>query len=493
MDDFRLRAGTLLGDYRLDEFLAESPTTVTWLAEQASIRRPVVLIELKPTALAARDAFLGDIRAQAAVDHPLVGSVYEAVSQPDHCYAALERLPGATLTDRLHAREAMKPGQVAHVLRRIAEAALALEAAGTATAPLHAAGVYLDSHGVVRLANLARAGARDPHRSAGDIATLGSELAPLVADGRPGASRMLTLLAWMRGEGLERTLTWGEVRSYAEQIEQQLTETPAAAAPQTARALPKKSPLPMVLGLAAVIAAIGIGALALRGKNGGKPAIPLPPAIAIPAGDHPLPDGGTAALPSFVLAAHEVTFGEYEEFLKVLDGLPAESRNAYDHANQPAEKTGHEPDGWDEILPALRSGGQWQGRAISRDCPVVNIDWWDAAAYCDWKGVRLPAEEEWFAAMRHQLADPAALRPSGWGPVQDIAPTDRTPAGFLGMAGSVAEWTASQSLNPANPLGEKNWVIIGGSYLKPAGGATAREWTADRSQRRADLGFRVVE
>jgi hypothetical protein len=61
------------------------------------------------------------------------------------------------------------------------------------------------------------------------------------------------------------------------------------------------------------------------------------------------------------------------------------------------------------------------------------------------------------------------------------------------MAGSVAEWTGSQSLNPANPLGEKNWVLMGGSYLKPSSGAIAREWTADRALRRPDLGFRVAE
>jgi hypothetical protein len=60
------------------------------------------------------------------------------------------------------------------------------------------------------------------------------------------------------------------------------------------------------------------------------------------------------------------------------------------------------------------------------------------------------------------------------------------------MAGSVAEWTNSQSLNPANPLGGANWVIIGGSYLKPSSTATTREWTADRGLRRPDLGFRVV-
>jgi hypothetical protein len=493
MDDFRLRAGTIIGDYRLDEVLAESPTSLTWLAEQQSIRRTVVIIELKPTALHSREGFLADVRAQAAVDHPLIGSVYEAVNLPDHCFAVLERLPGASLADRLHAREAMKPIQVAHVLRRVAEASLTLESDGTSTAAMHAADVFLDSHGVVRVANLARAGEREPGRSTADIVALGREFVPLVADGRPGASRMLTVLAWMRGEGLERSLTWTEVRSYAEQIEQQLAEAPAAAAPPTARAQPKKSPLPLVLGLAAVTVIAGIAAFALKGKGGEKATVALPSPVAIPGGNHPLPEGGSTALPDFAIASHELTIGEYEDFLKALAALPTDRRTAYDHDSQPAEKTGHEPDGWTDMLAAIKSGGQWQGRFISRDCPIVNVDWWDAMAYCEWKTVHLPTEEQWWAAMRLQLPEPGSLRPSGWGPVQEIAPTDRTPAGILGMAGSVAEWTQSQSLNPANPLGEKNWVLMGGSYLKPSSGATAREWTADRALRRPDLGFRVVK
>jgi hypothetical protein len=47
-------------------------------------------------------------------------------------------------------------------------------------------------------------------------------------------------------------------------------------------------------------------------------------------------------------------------------------------------------------------------------------------------------------------------------------------------------------VNPANPLGQKLWVIIGASYLKPANGALAREWTDDRALRRPDLGFRLA-
>ncbi len=496
MDDPSSRAGTMLGDYRLDALIGESPVTLTWQAEQASIRRPVVLFELKRSAFDRRDQFLADIRVKAAVDHPLIGSVYEAVSNEQNCYATLERLPGTSLEARMNARQSLKPAQVAQILRRVSEAAMNLEAANVSSAPLGADDIFLDDHGVVRIANLARAGERPPGRTADDILTLGRTLPPLVSDGRPGASRMVTLLAWMRGENLGRTMTWAEVHSYSEQIEQQLVEphTPQVAAPPTARAVARKSPLPAVLGGMALIFVGVICVMAMKGNGERGSSAKLPPAVQIAAGEHPIPDGGTGRLGNaFKISGHEVTIGEYAEFLATLAGMPADSRGSYDASGQPATKTSHEPEAWTAMYSAAKAGGQWEGRAMSRDCPVVNVDWWDASAYCTWKNCRLPSQEEWYAAMRKDLADPASLRPAGWGPVQDAPPTDRTPSGLNGMAGSVTEWTTSLTLNPANPLGDKGWVIIGGSFLKPGSGATSREWVDKRELRRADLGFRVIE
>jgi hypothetical protein len=496
MDDPSSRAGTVLGDYRLVALIGESPVTLTWQADQASISRPVTLFELKPSAFDRREAFLADIRVKAAVDHPLLGSVYEAVSTDEHCYATLERLPGTSLEDRMHARQSLRPVQVAQILRRVAEANMTLEAAGIASAPLGADDVFLDEHGVVRIANLARAGDRPPGLSADDILTLGRTLPPLVADGYPGASRMVTLFAWMRGENLGRTMTWVEVRSYAEQIEQQLSEPapPHAAAPATARAIGRKSPLPAVLGVIAAVFVIGIGIIALKGKNGGKDfAGQYPTSVIVLGGAHPLPDGGTIQLSAFTISGQEVTIAEYADFLSALASLPSERRGTYDSSEQPAEKHGHEPEGWTGMYSAAKAGGQWEGRAMSKDCPVVNVDWWDAHAYCTWKRCRLPEQEEWFAALRQNLPDPKALRAAGWGSVGQTPPTDRTPAGLSGMAGSVSEWTASRAINPSNPLGEKGWVICGGSFLNPSTGALTREWADSRDLRRPDLGFRVIQ
>jgi formylglycine-generating enzyme required for sulfatase activity len=125
------------------------------------------------------------------------------------------------------------------------------------------------------------------------------------------------------------------------------------------------------------------------------------------------------------------------------------------------------------------------------DTPVVGVDWWDAAAYAEWKKGRLPSQEEWFAALRLKVGQPAAIPPSDWIAVTSET-SDRIPPGLLGMAGSVCEWTGQLAADPANPLGARQWVIIGGSYLKAGSNALTREWTPDRSLRRADLGFRLV-
>ncbi|BCU76589.1 SUMF1/EgtB/PvdO family nonheme iron enzyme [Luteolibacter sp. LG18] len=488
-------APTLLGDYRLIELLAEGPLTRTWLAEQVSVRRNVLVDELRPEAEEARESFLADIRSKAAMDHPLIGSVYEAVAKDEHCFFAREKLAGATLEERLHATEAMRPSELAHAVRRVAEANLYLESRGQATAQLDPEDIHLEDSGVVRLVNLAVAGEREPERSVQDIVNLGERLVPLVADGHPGASRMLTLLAWMRGEGLEIPLTWEQVRAYASQIEQQLADPAAGAGPATTHLpAPKKLPVAAIAGVAAlVIAAAGVGLSVMKPKPpAGPPKASLPGAVLIPAGKHPTPDGLDEDLRAFRLASHEVTIGEYAEFLETLALLAKDKRErTFDHEGQPATKTDHLPDDWETLRTAAKTNGTWKGRPVTLDTPVVGVDWWDATAFCEWKQGSLPSQEEWFAALRVGVQQPATLKPSNWLPVTAETP-DRTPNGLLGMAGSVAEWTRSQSVNPANPLGEKLWVIIGGSFLNPANGAQAREWVEERGLRRPDLGFRLA-
>lgn len=484
----------LIGEYRLKQLLNESSRCRTWLAEQVSVARRVLVDELLD--LSQRDAFLADVRAKAAVEHPLVGSVYEAVSEPDLCFYAHELLPGVTLDERKNASLPLVPARFNLVLRRVADANLQYEALSHATSLLGLDAIHLDEHDVVRLKNLAVTGARTPDQSVRDIVNLGSALVPLIADGKPGTTRLLTLASWMRGEGLESPLSWRQIHEFCDQIEQQLADPlpPPTVTQRITRAEGKKLPVGLIAAATGiVIMAIIAMAVHVRPPKLSAPArVSLPGPVLISAGNYPTPDGIVEKLPAFEIASHETTIGQYAEFLETLDFLAKEHHETiYDHENQPINKTSHVPDSWAELFPIAKTSGTWQGRAITLDCPITGVDWWDASAYADWKKARLPTQEEWFAALMQDITTPSSLVPGAFAPVT-AKTIDRTPNGLIGMAGSVCEWTRHRSPNPANPLGESLWVIVGGSYLKPGSNALSREWTNDRSLRRTDLGFRVA-
>jgi hypothetical protein len=483
----------LLGEYRLKQLLDENTLTRTWLAEQVSVARLVLVDELLEDS--QRHAFLANVRVKAAVDHPLVSSVYEAVDEPGLCFYAHELLPGISLFERKSSGHPLSPARLAHVLKRVAEANLQHETLAHATSLLEIGSIYLDEHGVVRLKNLAMAGPRTPDQSTRDIVHLGTALTELVASGQPGGTRIQTLLSWMRGEGLELPIRWDQTRDYCEQIEQQLADsTPTAPPAPKAAASRGKIPVAWIVMTAGLVL-LGIFVLAILLRPAVPPAAPrasLPGAVLIAEGIHPTPDGTEEPLRAFRISAHEVTIGQYAEFLETLQMLAKDNRErTFDHENQPPEKSSHLPDRWSALLAAAKTNGTWMDQPVTLDSPVVGVDWWDASAYVEWKQARLPSQEEWFAALKKDVATPATLVPGEWLPVTTET-VDRTPAGLIGMAGSVCEWTRRPAANPANPLGERLWVIIGGSYLKPGSNALSREWVNDRNLRRPDLGFRVV-
>ncbi len=486
-----------LGEYRLKELLTENSISRTWLAEQISVARLVLVDELLSEEPAHREVFLADIRVKASVDHPLIGSIYEAVATSDQCFYAHELLPGVTLKQRDANQQPFRAVELSHLLRRVAEANLQHETLNHATSALSLDAIHVDQHAVIRLKNLAIAGPREPSQSLQDVVYLGNALLNLVAIAQPGTTRMLVLLSWMRGEALEAPISWAQIRDFCLQIEHQLTDSPSIlTATRTEVSAPQKSVLGLIFSATALLLIAGIIFIfALKRHQPIPPSVQrvnLPTALTVAAGKHSTPDGAEEMLAAFQISAHEVTIGQYAAFLETLATLAKEGQQAtFDFEGQVSEKTSHEPDNWPALFATAKANGTWQNQPVTLDSPVIGVDWWDASAYAEWKKARLPSQNQWFAALNVGLESAATIQPGPWVPVTSQV-ADRTPTGLIGMAGSVCEWTSEFATNPANPLGERLWVIIGGSNLKIGSNALTREWIASRSLRRPDLGFRLV-
>jgi formylglycine-generating enzyme required for sulfatase activity len=158
---------------------------------------------------------------------------------------------------------------------------------------------------------------------------------------------------------------------------------------------------------------------------------------------------------AFWIDKYEVTVSEYKKFV---------------------DETGHRvPKYW------FRMGGN--PKPDSEMLPIVYVDYYDACAYCEWEGKRLPTEAEWEKAAR---GIDGRVYPWGneWDPAYantwekgshrrmpvNAYPHGASPYGVLNMGGNVWEWTSSWLISYPGADMEFDFtgtdiVLKGGSWL----------------------------
>ena len=212
--------------------------------------------------------------------------------------------------------------------------------------------------------------------------------------------------------------------------------------------------------------------------------------------------GHFVRLHRYWIDVHEVTNAKYLEFV-----------NAAGH--RPALDDTCETD-------ACRQGNLWKGKSFLkkiRNQPVTQVNWYDAVAYCTWRGKRLPTEAEWEKAARGPAGN---LYP--WGNKQppgkatyrrkwrgvftmtDVGsyPNGASIYGVHDMAGNVWEWVADWyernyykkkiNKNPKGPKTGKFRVVRGGSWVnyEDTLHSAFRRWSRPEV-RFNDTGFRCAK
>ena len=505
---------TELGDYRLVHLIQNDSNFAMYEAQQKSINRRVALKILfrkhrkDPNWVGA---FVQEARSRALVTHPDISLVYEADQEKGVNFYTLELIQGASLADLARRSVALDAPTIWRILKSYSSAVAYLLANQMAFRPLSAQTVFLIADDRPRIANPVKYGrATDAPDDAEQMKKITDAIEPFIAFAGRSDPRLTAMFS--RLSNPDRADAIRSPQALAEAI-RQFEDEHLAVSPH---AIAEKETNRTAIVVGGLIGAIIIMALAvyLILFAGGPAAKHFDLMIKIPAGPAVYQESETIDLEEFQIDEYEVTIAQYAAFLADLEAYP-EKAEQIRHPNQPETKKSYEPKDWKSIYAKAKKGRKFGGAPIDLNCPVFQVDWWDAYAYSKWKGRNLPTEQQWEKAARGRGG---SLYPWGeeldltkfnsgvdqdevnsgkkdgfryWAPV-DSMEADESRYGVKGMAGNVSEWTATWDTHPDFP-DRKVPVMRGASFATKSNfELTTRRPAAGAEEASLRTGFRTV-
>ncbi len=147
----------IAGRYRLEREVGRGGMGSVWLCRDERLGRDVAVKQVgglpgessMHVARALREA-----RHSAALDHPNVVSIFDAVEEGDHVWLVMEYVPGHTLAELIRSEGQLSPKRVAAIGAQVAEGLAAAHARGTIHRDVKPSNILVrDTDGVAKIAD----------------------------------------------------------------------------------------------------------------------------------------------------------------------------------------------------------------------------------------------------------------------------------------------------------------------------------------------------